>query len=554
MGNICNREVLRKLLRLGLGVQVGLGILWMAANFTGFQEFGDSFHYVEVSRSLVYDEYTGIFYPLLIRLSMAASSAVGFLLFGKAPPYYEILYCLQLAAAQLAAWKLLESFGIRRRVWGAAALLTVPFAMQCHLAVLPQSLALSCLLLEIAGVVRLCRGRGGGRDGRKLSGCLEFGKILVFWLLSALLIPEYCYLALTPILVGMAACGVRAWKGGSRTSPRAGNEHGGLRGSGVERRAVLCGNLLLNRNFLFRSFLFRSFLFRNFLLLLAAAGFLAALRTAVCQPGSYGKIRSSISASAVSRFVWPAFSRFYPAWPEEVRGAMTAEQARQISETADGVALLFGPLMEEAVGVEEAKPLYRKMAATAFHLRTKEVVTQIAQDAISYTVAPWVLSGQLRGWEYVSYGGRNYEVMKNHAPGWTKWYVRYGGFWFSAGSVLALLASAARRIRERAGRRTADGSVEAGAEDSDYRGKTARIRPLAAGSDVTSAEDSGHREGAGRIGRRTAVWTAAGFVLYYTFLGAGMMDYKHTVFVTLLWYLWMVCEMRPGHRPARRKG
>jgi hypothetical protein len=73
-----------------------------------------------------------------------------------------------------------QSFG---KVWGSLTLLTYPYAMQCHVAILPDSLAFSFFLLLLAA----------GLKGKKT--------IYLFWFSSALFLPEYLYFGAVPVAV-----------------------------------------------------------------------------------------------------------------------------------------------------------------------------------------------------------------------------------------------------------------------------------------------------------------------------------------------------------------
>lgn len=127
--------VVRGILFIGFSVQIVLGVLWMCRNFTYVQDFG---------------EPDGVLYGRL------------FVLFGKAP---YVLYILQLALAFWAGYLLLqrlcpvEPF---HAVWRSLALLTFPFAMQCHLALQPYSIMGSLFLLMLSSLMEIRRKRVAG--------------------------------------------------------------------------------------------------------------------------------------------------------------------------------------------------------------------------------------------------------------------------------------------------------------------------------------------------------------------------------------------------------
>ncbi len=124
--------VLRGMLFIGFSIQIILGICWMCCNFGRAQGFGrpDSALY---------------------------GGLIGF--FGDRT---AIIYSMQLAVAFFAGFLFLQglhpvSAGLA--VWRGLALLTVPFAMQCHLSLQPYSLMGSCFMLLLLALLKIRRKR-----------------------------------------------------------------------------------------------------------------------------------------------------------------------------------------------------------------------------------------------------------------------------------------------------------------------------------------------------------------------------------------------------------
>lgn len=140
--------VIKWMIFIGFTIQIALGIGWMCCNFMGIQDFG------EPGSSL----YRGLFGLL-----------------GENP---QLLYLLQLAFAFYVGCRILRKLGPGRilvvrgkgrherryeggrggrilAAWGSLALLTFPFAMQCHLAVLPCSFMGSFFLLMLSFLMDL---------------------------------------------------------------------------------------------------------------------------------------------------------------------------------------------------------------------------------------------------------------------------------------------------------------------------------------------------------------------------------------------------------------
>jgi len=462
--------IVRGLFFIGLSIQILLGIFWMAANFTGFQEFGDSYHYISISESFLSDEYTGILYPLIIRIVREIGRILPL-------PWYCLLYLLQFLLAGYSGYQFLKRCGLFQdnreslffRIWATAAVITVPALMQCHLALLPDSFVLSLLLLMLseplfaaaAGTkAEINAGTGAGTkvgataDRREI----HWAKIMVCYILAALLVPDYLCLAGLPILVMVCCYTIRQWQQNKKKSGR------------------------------------------TVLLFLVSVCLIITVNHLTQVEGSYGRVRKSFAITLVSRFAWPNFAVNYSAWPQEIHEIISYEEAEDASRFADGADILFGRKVEAAVGIKEAERLYYQMAKAALDVRTKDIVYKITLDAVSYTVSPFMLARQLAGGGYDSYSGRNYEIMKDHTPGLTKYYVYYGSRWFAAGSILALLTLIYRKFMEKA-----------------------------------------QNTGIVKIkGKRYILIAAVGIILFYTMSGGGIMDYKNSIFVTLLWYIWML--------------
>lgn len=121
------RVALKGMLFIGFSIQIVLGICWMCCNFGQAQGFGEA---------------DSVLYGGLVNI------------LGERR---EIVYALQLTVAFFAGVLFLQSLrpvGAGLAVWRGLALLTVPFAMQCHLSLQPYSLMGSCFLLLLLAVLK----------------------------------------------------------------------------------------------------------------------------------------------------------------------------------------------------------------------------------------------------------------------------------------------------------------------------------------------------------------------------------------------------------------
>ena len=241
------------------------------------------------------------------------------------------------------------------------------------------------------------------------------------------------------------------------------------------------------------------------LLLLAAFGGIVAGTRTLGDVGESPFSRENAVFSLFSRMVWPTVWNDTRLWPEEVLD-LVQDEIRNVSYKAENMERILRPLVEEGLGQEQATQYFLQMAKASWTVHGSMIVRQIGWDALGYSVTPLILPLQLKGEAYDSYSGRNYELMLSQAPVLTGYYMKYGCWWFGVMLALAAILTVVRAVggmskSEKGGRR--------------FEGKPVLLCILAAG-----------------------VVTAA-----YTMRGAGMMDYKCTIAVNLLWITWaMKCE------------
>ena len=443
------RRIVYGILCIGMSVQIVLGLCWVVLNIGHFQEFGDSLHYIEISKTFVCDEYFGILYPLFIWIVMKIQIFTFI-------PYYCILYIVQLVTAFYASYsfllgcRIIQPFTIKKisfkGVWGCLCVLTIPMLMQCHLAVLPHSLTVSLFLILISMVLKIL-------NNPKEMYAKSIIKMVPFWLAMSLLMPEYKLLAGVPIFFAVIYVATKIWKSNKDR---------------VRFHAIA---------------------------FIVSLGLILAISSLTQTPGSYGRMKKTCVSTAVSRFVWPWFYLNYNFWPWDVKEVMDVDASRNISWHPDNVINEFGPLLENHYGIEKAQELYLEMIKIASNIHTKDIVIAMGRDALSYSAPPIMFMKSLADGGYESYFGRNYEIMKAQRPGLTKEYIHFSNWWFVAGIVLSviLLLCSRQKIKWK--------------------------QPI-----ITTF----------------VLLTACVIIAYYTLSGAGIMDYKNSIFIMMLWYGWML--------------
>lgn len=381
------RAVLGRILVLGLSLQIVFGLAWMCCSFTGVQWFAESTFYVRASESLICDEYTGILYPFLLMLT------------GKK---YLLLCLLQLTVAFGAGYAFVGAMGAKTsgwRIWGSLVLLTYPMAMQCHMAVLPNSFTFSCFLLELACVLAAVK---------KERNCWRWELLGTHgaWLCAALLQPDYLYLGAVPVILFWAYDVIKYRKTAGRR---------------------VCYHFLLAAVF---------------------AGLIATTGSLTTREGYYGRTEKSIAATIFQRVTWSGLEKCFWDWPVEVRDLISEEIYQETLENSQNMLSLLMPEMEKGLGVERARKYYIEISRLVWDMNYFQVCYEMLWDAVGNVVPPVALQELLDGRGYISAGPRNYETMRQECPVLTKYYMQYAAWWFVTGSLLAALVFGAERIQK----------------------------------------------------------------------------------------------------------
>lgn len=349
--------LLKGILFIGFSIQIIFGLFWMCFNFMHVQAFG---------------EPEGALYPLLLRV------------FGGVP---QILYLLQLGLAWFCARELLKPIARRKTFWlnwYVLVLLTLPFSMQCHLALLPYSFVCSLLFLEIS----LCQKAVSAEQD---ISCVELAKGAACWLILALLLPEYKWL----------------------------------------------GGILLALTVLLRVPVLVKKLRRMAYCLLIIGAFGGMITGFGRLSGASGEQERSFWFPLAHRFSWPTVWNDAKGWPEELR-SVAEPVLWEATYNSGNMERLLRPAIENAMGIEQSEVYYRQMAILAWQRHSSIIIRQMGVDALVYVLPQVILPLQLEGRGYDSFSGRNYEIMLGKHFRLTQYYVNYSCWWFVVAFGIAL--------------------------------------------------------------------------------------------------------------------
>lgn len=402
------------------------------------------------------------------------------------------LVLVQLVVAFLAAYRLLcvtTKSGKSFRIWGSLALLTFPMAMQTHMGAFPESLAGSCLLLELAFVAEILQ---GGREVRYR----KFFYLLLFWFAGAMLQSEYLYFGAAPavIICVYAMAGARK-QNVQKSIKKENTQTGNVQTKNVQGVAKKAAYYVI--------------------LFAAALGLILGCRSLSKIGKSEEVSYKSVSLSIASRFAWPRIWQGCDLWPDEIWEYFSEEQAKRTDYYADYVETLLGKTLVDAVGKERADEWFTEIARASWWRYKVNIVHDTAWDVLGYTFSPLVVPRQLTGKVYDSYTGRNYDAFRMETPLLAKYYLNYGCWWFAFGLVLAMGLSCVLAMQYVIG------------HIRRRRGESKQCSKMTAGTKVIPTV-------------LVYALTAGVMVAFYTLRGAGMMDYKKTFVVGILWILWML--------------
>ena len=470
-------QIAGRFLFLGISVQILLGICWGVRSFGIFPEFGDSYTWLKAAETLVCDDYMGIGYPLFLMLVKGIETI-------SSIPYTFLVYTVQLLMAFGTGIVFLKACGVTGKraflCWGSLGLLTFPCALQSHLAVLPNSLGYSFLLLELSTVIRILRQDAAAKNCgttapvRPLHDLFEAG---IWWALSTLFVVENLYLGLVPLIVLWL---IHLWqlRSGRTEKKRAGQE---------------------------------------LVLLLAMSGILFTLVPLWQTPGSYGKAENTVSAAMMRRFCWTHMrdEEEYEEWPEELRTWLSWGDAKRAGYYAGTMEAGIQRTIEDAVGKAEAQKIFRQYAAYHLKTYTSDNLHQIVWDCAGYALPTVLLQMLLDGRGYDSFSGRNVDIMMTGDPRLTEVLLKYSSWWFLVGIAVMVLTGI-------------------------VCGMAALLRRK---KETTAQDDEDRNSGQKGLFWKilsVCVITAVGMILWYSLRDAGCLDYKNGLLPGSLWLVGMI--------------
>lgn len=342
--------VIQGFLVCAAALQIVLGIVYIGKNFMAVPQFRDTTIYLEMAERFVVDEYTGILYPLFVKLCKSISVI----------PYQIPIYIIQLSAGIYSVYHFVRTWTEQKFPAFLCALWlnTIPFVAQAHVTVLPHSLAVTCLILMSLQVLK------GSVHCRPLT-IMEWAELFCSFVILAQLDRAYLF-------PGML---IAVW-----------------------------GAFLQFYNATHKGMLFSVSLFISIGVLIINFAIYDVVQT----PGYYGRIQRSFAAAFFQRTgVITLNGKYHMYMPEEVQEAFPGEELNYISKYPYLIETEFGPTLEARFGRERANELYMELGKLGWKVATKDNVMDVVSDVVGYgiplgTYATWQ-EGELNGatsWNY----------------------------------------------------------------------------------------------------------------------------------------------------------
>lgn len=310
-------------------LQIALGTVYIGKNFMTVPQYRDTLIYLEMADRFVIDEYTGILYPLLVKL------CYGIPFIPHQIPIYLIQIIMGVGSVYYAAhnWINQKLYALICALW----INTIPFMAQAHVTILPHSLAMTCLILMVSQVLK-------GSIKRRALTFVEWAELFCSFVILAQLDRAYLIPGMLFVIWGA-----------------------GLQFYNATHKFMMCGvSLLIGIG-----------------VLVINLGMYEVVQT----PGYYGRIQRTGASVFFQRTGIETLNGKYRVYmPEEVQEAFSGEDLTDMSKFPYKIETEFGPTLEARYGREKAKELYIALGRLGLNTATKNNLSAAAVDVVNYAI------------------------------------------------------------------------------------------------------------------------------------------------------------------------
>ncbi|MDF2881123.1 MAG: hypothetical protein K0R54_1680 [Clostridiaceae bacterium] len=372
--------------------QIILGIVWMFRNINCIQNFGDTPEYLELSRTLKFDDYRMILYPYLLNWFSAFGSIVGvsqnivIYIFQTLMSLGSIIYFL-FTFFNIVKLRII-SFNISKYKYWAMILfisfcvLTIPVVTQFNFSILTDSLALSFLIVSITCLLNIMV----IQNNKMYTYILLCISMLIQFQLRAERVYVFILLIVTSFLF----------------------------------------YVLTNKKSKKDSFKSTALIIISFFVALSI-NYLINSKTQ--QPGLYGRHPLSVQYTLYYKTLWPNMELCYNDFPDDVKSLFTIEEMKEYDLQSSKLAYVFYPKLVNEKGEKEAKRIIRDCAIIIAIKHPDRIIIRSIYNFNEFLFSPIQVITDLNGiTEGVSIW--NYSRMAEANSGLTKVYYKVSLYLF----------------------------------------------------------------------------------------------------------------------------
>ena len=336
------RNLIKYFIYIAVFAQIVSGTVYLVCNFTDYIIYPETEDMMHTARGLLFDEYTGILYPLFIRVCLNIQSFLGI-------GYYLVVHLVQLVFFGIAAGYLVKTFFAGKKAWIVAAyIVSFPMCLQSILMVSPFAFKASFSFLIIGSMIRLWK------DARKVNNWIV---LLVAYMLSALNATDDLYMWLFPIGIFVITQCLR-------------------KKSAIRIYGRVC--LLLT------------------VLLVFFTTFGVLNRT--ISPGARGRMQRTVSSVLFQRTVWPEFRMKFAFLPLDILEYIDSGMALESDSASEMIVYQIGPIIDREYGFERANELYMESFINQMGYNKRAIFKTVLNDFTGYLFQPystvWYMNGQ----------------------------------------------------------------------------------------------------------------------------------------------------------------
>lgn len=374
-------------------IQICISFMWMKRSVGQIPSFGDTGEYLELSETLILDEYRPILYPLFLRVIIKFGDIIQI-------SYYKLVYLLQSMVFFGASWYTLsvvlpKKIKYRHVVIGfcTAYMMSIPMITFMNFSILTDSLAVSMLLIIISCIVRLLR--------EKHISILNILWLVATVLAESLLRADRFYSCIIFLLVFF---GLKVKK-----------------------------DILFKVNWK-----------KTGLILIAVMVSIGVIVKGVNSTtqikGVNERIETNFSFILLDRIVWSNMRENYETFPAEIKAVISKKEAKSFDKHNNRVMYELAPALEEKVGKKEAERMYRAMALIVFKNQPGKIIGDIVEDLLcvvfttqSTLLSKYKLASTAHSWNIKCVSGGNKQLTQIY----DKYYLHTFNFVFIFLLVLA---------------------------------------------------------------------------------------------------------------------